>query len=176
MESPVQDTDKRSEGRANVFLSASLDGGRGQVAVRVRNLSSRGALVEALSFPPIGTRVRLLRGELATWGELAWVGAGQAGINFAGEINVDLWVKRPGAGGQQRVDGVIAALRGSGKIPTELEDPQNSPSLAAISAELDEICDRLANTPNLSIALAENFLRLDSVAQNLRRMATGRSF
>lgn len=168
--------DKRSQGRANVFLTASLQTGVATIPVRIRNISSRGALVEAASFPPIGTRVRLVRGELSTVGELAWVGAGQGGINLTAEIKPNLWVKRVGASGQPRVDGVIAALRSSGTVPTELQDAGDPPSLAAISAELDEVCESLAGTPNISIELGENLLKLDSVAQNLRRFATGSPF
>jgi hypothetical protein len=172
----LSEADKRSEGRANVFLTASLDAGATVAAVRIRNVSSRGALIEGTSLPAIGTRVRLLRGQLCALGELAWVSLGQAGINFTTEIKVEQWVKRVDAVGQERVDGVIAALRGSGKVPTELQGAESIASLATISAELDEICERLANAPDMSIKFGEDLLKLDSIAQSLRRLATGRSF
>lgn len=60
--------DQRSEGRSNVFLTASLDTGAAQVAVRIRNIASRGMLIEASSLPAVGTRVTLVRGQLSAVG------------------------------------------------------------------------------------------------------------
>jgi hypothetical protein len=51
---------------------------------------------------------------------------------------------------------------------------ERSPSIAALSAELDELCERFAETPDMTIAFGENLLKLDSIAQALRRLATGR--
>jgi hypothetical protein len=167
----VSDVDKRSEGRANVFLAAALASGADVTAVRIRNISSHGALVEAPALPAVGTRVRLLRGELSAVGQLAWSGAGQAGITFSGSVRVENWVKRVDDRGQQRVDGVIAALRGTGSVPAELLDAGADQSLAAMSAALDVICERLSSTPDMSLELGEELVRLDSLAQALRRLA-----
>jgi hypothetical protein len=172
----VADTDNRSEGRSNVFLAAALNLGAATIAVRIRNLSSHGALVEASSLPPIGSQVTLIRGQLQVAGELAWQGAGQGGINFSKSIDVPRWVKHVGHGGQHRVDDVIAALRGSVTVPSELPAPQSLETIVSVSGALDQVCEDLAGTPNLSIELAESLLRLDSIAQALRRLATGKPF
>jgi hypothetical protein len=166
----------RSEGRSNVFLTATLDTGAGSVPVRIRNLSSTGALIDGGGLPPPGAKVRLMRGRLSAAGELSWQARKQAGLSFEGEINVDEWVQRLGHAGQQRVDGVIAALRNSEPVPREQQGATNKDSLPVISAALDQICERLAGTPNMSVELGEELLRLDVLAQSLRRVATGRKF
>jgi hypothetical protein len=145
--------------------------------VRVRNLSEHGALVDGSGLPPAGSRIKLMRGKFATIGELAWAGAGQAGLNFESKIDVDAWVQKLGHGGQQRVDGVIASLRSGSTVPQELHDDEGTEeSLPAISSALDQVCEKLATLPIVSIDLAEELLKLDTIAQSLRRLATGKPF
>jgi hypothetical protein len=120
--------------------------------------------------------VRLLRGSLTAIGELAWAGKSQCGVSFEREIDVARWVQRVGHGGQQRVDGMVAALRTSESIPSEPADEATSDSLPAISAALDEVCQRLANLPGSAAELGEELVKLDTIAQALRRVATGRSY
>ena len=169
------ESDNRSEGRSNVFLTAALESAGGSTPVRIRNLSSVGALVDGAGFPPVGTKVRLLRGHLKTDGEIVWQEKSNCGIRFDHAINVVDWVQRPGHSGQQRVDGIVAAIRNSDPVPRELQIREADESLAAISQALDQICERLARTPNMSIELGEELLRLDAIGQALRKIATGRS-
>jgi PilZ domain-containing protein len=168
--------DNRSEGRSNVFLTAALETGAGSTAVRIRNLSSVGALVDGGAFPPVGAKVRLLRGPLKANGEIVWQEKINCGIRFDEPINVIDWVQRPGHSGQQRVDGIVAAIRNSNPVPRELQQAHEADeSLAAISQALDGICERLARTPSMSIELGEELLRLDAIGQSLRKIANGRS-
>lgn len=169
-------SNNRSQSRSNVFLTATLDTGGAATPVRIRNLSSKGALVEAASLPPVGSRLRLLRGELQVNGEVAWAGAGQGGITFTGTIDVDRWVKRAGHSGQQRVDGMVASLRGMGEAPSAAPAAPDLATVVAVSCALDQLCESLAATPEMSIQLGENLLKLDSIAQALRRIATGKAF
>ena len=164
------------EGRANVFLTATLDERGKATAVRIRNISRRGALVDAPLLPPVGTRVRLMRGRLTAAGQLAWAGAGQAGLNFDCEIDVASWVQRAGNVEQQRVDGVLAALRSGRPPPAQLQESQRAASLEAISAALDQVCDRLAQTQRIPAEFGEQLVELDALAQALRELATGRSY
>jgi hypothetical protein len=172
----VEPADHRSEGRSNVFLTAALSSGAATIGVRIRNLSPHGALIEASSLPPVGSQVRLIRGQLEVSGELAWHSAGQGGVNFARNIDVQQWVKHVGHAGQQRIDDAIAVLRGSGRTPPERGDMESLESIAAVSGALDRVCEELAAIPNMSIDLGECLLRLDSIAQALRCLATGRSY
>jgi hypothetical protein len=169
-------TEHRLNGRSNVFLAASMDSGSGYRPVRIRNISAGGALVEGNPLPALGATVRLVRGELAVAGKLAWQAAGLAGIEFAGSIDVPRWVQRIGHSGQQRVDTIVMALRDSAVPPREQRKPATNDTLPAISAALDQLCERLAATPNMSIELGEDLLKLDVIAQSLRRLATGKAF
>ena len=170
--------DNRSQLRSNVFLAASLVAGALPLPVRVRNLSAYGALLDYStmvtyggeqldggSLPPAGARVRLLRGELSADGKVAWTAHGHAGIRFADEIDVGAWVRRLGHPGQQRVDEAVAALRRDRPLP----DPEPSPSLGAIGAELDAICERLAGSPAMTVEFAEELVKLDALARALQQ-------
>jgi len=165
---------KRTEGRSNVFLTAALDTGTESGPVRIRNLSAKGALIEGSDLPPIGTKVTLLRGSLCARGEIVWLASQMAGVNFDDLINVQRWVLRTGHAGQQRVDGVVAALRRSESVPAELTSVHDENSLLTVSASLDRLCERLASTASLSLELGESLIELDAIAQSLRQLASAR--
>ena len=166
--------ENRSEGRSNVFLSGTIDASGVSFAVRIRNLSPNGALIDAAELPPAGTKVRLLRGSLSASGELTWNSCGQGGITFQRSIDVPRWVQRVGHAGQQRIDRAVAAIQRSEPVPRELVRVSETDSPAAISTALDQVCERLAGTTNMSLELAEELLRLDAIAQDLRRLAAVR--
>jgi hypothetical protein len=163
-------TDNRTEGRANVFLAATLCDVRGSTPVRIRNLSTRGALIDAPTLPAIGSAVRLARGSLIATGQVTWHGASQAGMNFDDSIDVSAWVKRVGHGDQEQLDQLVAAIRRSEPVPQELEleSPQ---SLQEISAALDQVCERLASLPDVPLELGDELVKLDTLAQLLRGLA-----
>jgi hypothetical protein len=160
----------RSQRRSNVFLSAALLTGGAQLPVRVRNLSSRGALLEGSHLPPAGIPVRLIRGKLSAEGELAWQMPGHAGVRFARDIDVGAWVKRVEHEGQQRIDRAIAVLRRQ-QPRSASEDSPAPPSVARASKELQEICGRLAASPSITGELWEELMRLDAVARTLQQLA-----
>jgi hypothetical protein len=166
--------DNRSEGRSNVFLVGTLDAGDASAPVRIRNLSEHGALVEGSALPAVGAKVRLLRGRLSAAGQIAWLGHRHGGVNFDAQIDVDSWVQRVGHVGQQRIDGLVAAIRGSKSIPSGLQHAPKIQSLAAINLELERICERLAAMPDMSVALSEELLKLDVLCQSLRQIAAHR--
>lgn len=163
-------TNNRSQSRSNVFLSAALLAGGSTLTVRLRNLSPSGALLEGVSLPAPGSYVRLVRGELAADGEIAWTTEVQAGIRFAAPIDVAAWVRRIGHAGQQQVDRAVAALRRD-KAPPERSRASQLPSLAWVSAELEAICERMAATPDMSVELGEELVRLDSLARLIQQLA-----
>jgi hypothetical protein len=160
----------RSQPRSNVFLDAVLVVGSAAHPVRLRNLSSRGALIEGASLPTEGSRVRVLRGELSAEGDIAWQEQGLAGLRFASEIDVERWVRRVGHRGQQRVDEAIAALRGHQNLRRGANGAMQ-PSIAEISIELDRICERLADAPPTGLAIAEELPKLNRLARQLQRLS-----
>jgi hypothetical protein len=163
--------ENRLETRANVFLAAVLEDDTSSRPVRVRNLSAWGALVEGQFLPPVGTSIRLIRGQLRAVGSLAWVNAALGGINFHRRIEAQAWLKGAGHREQQRVDEVVKALRNSEVITPHLLDSSDAPSVANISTSLDQVCERLGAFPNMSVEFGEELLRLDAIAQQLRAIA-----
>ncbi len=63
-------------------MAASLRSDGGDFAVKLRNLSEHGALVEAELVPPVGTAVRFRKGDLNLPARVAWVEDGRAGVAF----------------------------------------------------------------------------------------------
>jgi hypothetical protein len=151
-----------------------LETGQASNAVRIRNLSCRGALIEGPIIPRVGAKVRLLRGSLSARGVLAWQGNSQGGVNFDDEIDVSLWVRRVAHAGQQRVDAVIDAIRRRRTNPDHLQNEPAKETLTTISADLDELCERLSGTANMSVEFAEDLLRLKAISHSLRNLARSR--
>jgi len=89
-------TDGRIEDRSNVFLSAALVTSSSSVPVRIRNLSSRGALLDGAALPVAGVQVQLVRGMLRANGHVAWQDGSLAGINFGGPGNRPADLRRAG--------------------------------------------------------------------------------
>jgi hypothetical protein len=160
----------RSQPRSNVFLDAVLVVGSAARPVRLRNLSSRGALIEGASLPVEGSRVRVLRGELSAEADIAWQEQGLAGLRFASEIDVERWVRRVGHRGQQRVDEAIAALRGH-QNHRRGANGARQPSVAEISIELDRICERLAEARPNGLSIAEELPKLNRLARQLQQLS-----
>jgi PilZ domain. len=79
----------RKNRRSNVLMSASLELSGTSVAVKLRNLSAEGALVEGDRLPVEGASVLFRKGDLSMPGRVAWVNDRQAGVNFAQKLNPD---------------------------------------------------------------------------------------
>jgi hypothetical protein len=167
--------EKRTQGRSNVFLGAMLEAGSQAYPVRIRNVSAGGALLESQLLPKLGAHVRLIRGELRATGVLAWQSGDHAGVTFDAPLDVAAWVKRGGAAGQQRVDTIVAALRNKAPVPHNMLSG-DAMSLPEISAALDALCERLASVDEIPPGIAEELVKLDTLAQALRKSVTGRSF
>lgn len=73
--------------RSHVLMAASIEADGVAVAVKLRNLSPEGALVEGDKLPPPGTVVVFRKKELNLPGHIAWVTAGRAGIEFASKLD-----------------------------------------------------------------------------------------
>ncbi|NUT00519.1 MAG: PilZ domain-containing protein [Sphingomonas sp.] len=68
--------------RSQVLLSATLQHGGAEHSVKLRNLSSEGALVESEKLPIEGTPVVFCRNDLCASGRVVWVNGRYAGIAF----------------------------------------------------------------------------------------------
>lgn len=74
---PQGEPDLRGTARSNMFLAAVLEGPGFSGPVKVRNMSSAGALVEAACLPDTGASVHLLRGSLSVSALVAWSAPGR---------------------------------------------------------------------------------------------------
>ena len=72
----------RRSRRSNVLLTATLATPEAEVSVKLRNLSSEGALVQGAPLPEKGSNVRFNRNELSVGGRIAWVDGKLAGVAF----------------------------------------------------------------------------------------------
>jgi len=73
---------KRSAKRARVLLAAKLQTRTGEIDARLRDLSSKGALLECIEVPPVGTEVVFVRGKISVPARVAWAGADRIGLEF----------------------------------------------------------------------------------------------
>ena len=75
-------TQNRRSRRSNVLLAATLEAAGGSVAVKLRNLSAEGALVEGVDLPEKHSKVLFLRNEIRAGGRVVWVSGKHAGVAF----------------------------------------------------------------------------------------------
>jgi hypothetical protein len=73
---------QRSAKRARVLLSAKLKTSFGEVEARLRDLSRKGALVECLQIPPVGSEVVFVRGKIVVAARVAWASEDRVGLEF----------------------------------------------------------------------------------------------
>lgn len=78
---------KRSVKRARVLLAAKLRTAAGEVDVRLRDLSQKGALIELAQPLVLGDEVIFVRGKTVVSARVAWMGGNRAGLEFHEEID-----------------------------------------------------------------------------------------
>ncbi len=140
--------DRRAE-RTHLFLVATLYVGGSGRAVRVRNLSATGALIEAAELPPVGSEVMLRRALLEAPGTVAWMESGRAGLRLSGPIDVSAWL--PTKERQSQVDcmafnikqGIASAT--TAPIAVVSERTMSMINIAAELASLQEQLGRLGD-------------------------------
>lgn len=96
---------KRQSKRARVLIAAKLETPFGEVDVRLRDLSRRGALVECSLVPPVGSEVVFMRGSTIIPARVAWTGLNRIGLEFHYEIDAQevlIQLKKPAGQTQQR--------------------------------------------------------------------------
>ena len=109
-------TDARTVCRPDLHLAAALYCDGVSSAVRIRNISSAGALLHGLLVPDAGSLVQLVRGGLIVHGLVAWAEQGRCGIKFSGTVDVEQWRAVPGNSEQERVDEVVRLVK-AGAVP-----------------------------------------------------------
>ena len=80
-------TQNRRSRRSNVLLAASIEVSGTVIAVKLRNLSSEGALIEGDGLPVEGSEVLFRRADLSIPSRVAWVHGKQAGVAFGAALH-----------------------------------------------------------------------------------------
>jgi len=168
--------------RTNLLLSATIKSVAGEAAVRVRNLSDGGAMLEGGDLPVPGERLLLHRATLSVAGTCVWRNDTRCGIRFDRPVSVPQWAgtRAAASAGQQRVDALQATFRAGGAVAAA--DPLVSPSKAAVTRNVaDEIAaaadvlralsDRLADDMAVIAAHGDALQQLDPLAQTLDHLA-----
>ena len=83
---PSSINQNRRSRRSNVLLAASIEALGTVISVKLRNLSTEGALIEGDGLPVEGSEVLFRRNELCVSSRVAWVHGNQAGVAFRTQI------------------------------------------------------------------------------------------
>ena len=75
-------TQNRKSRRSHVLMAASIEAAGVAVSVKLRNLSTEGALVEGDRLPSVGSGVVFRKNDLCLAGQVAWITGKRAGIAF----------------------------------------------------------------------------------------------
>jgi hypothetical protein len=73
--------------RSNVLLAASIEQSGHTFSVKLRNLSSEGALIEGEELPIEGSSVLFRRNDLSVTSRVAWVHGRHAGVAFSAPLD-----------------------------------------------------------------------------------------
>ena len=80
-------TGQRRAKRARVLLAARLETHSQDIDARLRDLSQRGALVECLTVPPVGSELVFSRNTIRVPARVAWTAGNRVGLEFAYAID-----------------------------------------------------------------------------------------
>ncbi len=81
MNESINPHNRRSR-RSHVLMAASIEAAGVTVPVKLRNLSTEGALIEAGQLPSVGEVVVFRKNELRLSGHVAWIIGNRAGVAF----------------------------------------------------------------------------------------------
>jgi hypothetical protein len=146
---PSERPDHRHGARTHLFVIATLCWDSGSTPVHVRNMSAKGALIEAAVVPKPVHLVVLKRGSLQVSGRVAWSASRQAGLAFHVMVSVTDWRAKRANAQQDQIDKIVSALK-SAADPNDHPVPVSiSPDRpAAIEAELTLLSAELAQLGN----------------------------
>ena len=170
--------DLRLDPRKAMFVAAELHVGAASTPVKIRNMSTKGALIEAAMLPPAGTPVRLVRGPLSAAGAMSWAAGGRGGVALRESIAVEDWIRGKLPEHQARVDALIQEIRKSGREPRSLQAAEPRPafeqsgiavenelrSLAALIAGLEQA---LIDDPHVIARHGEALQTIDEAQQRI---------
>mgnify|MGYP006199663243 CR=1 FL=1 len=161
-----------------MFVTAAIASERMSANVRIRNISSTGALIEGAELPELGERVHLRRGSMAISGNVVRREGKYAGVHFIGRTSAESWLPT-GDGGQQRVDRVVHAARdlypnARPSAAFAASRPHQRPQrdeLLALADSLDALANALGEDNAVVMSYLTKLQVLDIASQKLRALA-----
>ncbi|MBC9032348.1 PilZ domain-containing protein [Sphingomonas sp. JC676] len=146
--------------RKNLLLGATIEAGSLKAPVRLRNLSTTGAMLEGSTLPDPGVKLVLQRSDIRVGAIVVWRVQGRCGVRFDdASASVDEWVagvRAPSFNGQQgqaRVDAIQNAVRNGEALPV---DAPVAASAGLSGAELEaRIVEEIVYVRRLLDALGE---------------------
>lgn len=166
-------SERRSTTRASLYLAAALYSDGHSIPVKIRNISSTGALLESQSIFAAGALVQLVRGSLIVHGLVAWAQDGRSGLKFSGSVDVQQWRATPMNAEQQRIDEVVRLVK-AGAVPLPVNAPPTgrpedtdelSTDLQRASDLIGKLGDRLAKDSTIVALYATELQNLDIAMQ-----------
>ena len=168
--------DARDLPRSSMFLAAVFRAGTEQAPAKVRNMSSKGAMIESSLTPTVGSTVDLMRGALLAQGTVIWNSGNRCGVLFSSEIVAKDWLAAPTKVQQNRVDYIVALVRAGGAdarldfeaTHTPRSHKQLVDDLGVVIVLLQDLEDYLATSDANSERHAMKLQNLDIGMQMLR--------
>lgn len=176
--------------RKNLMLSATIESAGTRVAVRIRNLSETGAMLDGPVLPGPGAQLVLRRAEIEIGAIVVWSEAGRCGIRFDNvAASVDEWVtgKRPlafaGQQGQARVDAIQSAVRSgavlaevapvvAGPLDTGTLDRRIADEIVHVQRLIDTLGEALVEDPEMLQRHMGALQNLDRASQILEHLGS----
>jgi len=161
-----------------MFVLAALSGGTFSGPVKVRNLSSTGALIEGAGLPATGTKVTLRRGESTASGIIVWCSNGKAGLRMDSQVDVSEWMPG-GREHQNSLDHAVEKIRKEAALNIITAVPQqsavvSSQELLSLADAICKLADDLSDDDDIVVRFGAKLQALDIAAQALRKLAAGR--
>jgi hypothetical protein len=161
---PVRDV------RTKVLLSATLYTQSSSAAVRIRNMSSSGAMIEGVTLPAIGSSVMLQRAELSIGADVMWSAAGRCGIKFQGSVAVPDWISGT-AGKSVRSQAQVDALQAEIRSGAPARAPAPAAAVPPSGAEIDaRLAEEVAYVRRLVEAMGEELVDEPVILQRHARL------
>jgi hypothetical protein len=161
-----------------MFLAAVLRLADSSLPVKIRNMSSTGALVEGPTIPELDSAVHLIRGSLAVAAQVAWSEQGRCGLRFSSLVSIREWLAPPSNREQLRVDDAVRLVK-AGAIPLHVGAQAHDSAwltelgldLRAVRRLLEGHCDDMMTSPEAMMRFGERLQNLDIVLQTIAAVA-----
>lgn len=124
-----------------MLLSGAIEAGDLKGAVRIKNLSETGALLEGAALPRVGEHLTLRRLDLEIGGVVVWQANARCGVRFEGSISVagwrrGTWIPQLATSDQARVDQIQASVRAGQVVSPAANTLKSDPATLGTSSNI----------------------------------------